>query len=107
MMRAEDPAKVFYNDVEPQIAAIYAESLCLCSPHLPHCKQAYAAFQHISSTYSLCELDNAISVTMQERMSTQPGTWVEVMRVKASHSPFLSMPAEVAKMIGKAAVGTL
>jgi hypothetical protein len=98
----------FYNDVEPA-AAEHAASLLL-----PHALEVFSSTtQHegcaeFSITYVVCTKDKALTVTYQEkaievarsRENRKGGReGVEVVTMEASHSPFLSMPEETAKVI--------
>lgn len=65
--------------------------------------QSYSAFKFIPSTYVVCELDKAVPAAVQEMIATQPGANMVIERLKAGHSPFLSMPEETSNIIRKAA----
>lgn len=65
-------------------------------------KVSYAAWKNIPVSYLVCEDDQALLVQGQDGMIEivrGKGVEVEVTRLKASHSPFLSMPDETAKWI--------
>lgn len=66
----------------------------------------YAAWKDVPSTYLVCEHDNAIPPQGQHGMiqsAKDAGADVDVHTLKASHSPFLSLPKETANIIRKAA----
>jgi pimeloyl-ACP methyl ester carboxylesterase len=98
--RVRTPERIFYADVEPAIAAkavarLRAQSLaCLGTP------LTAAAWRELPSSYLLCEQDEAIPVPAQEALSARTNV---VERLAASHSPFLSRPADVAAFITRAA----
>jgi pimeloyl-ACP methyl ester carboxylesterase len=102
MATVPDPRTAFYHDCDPAAAAAAAARL------KPQCMGAFAAesteaaWKDLPSTYLICEQDNAIPVAAQEGMS---GAAETVVRMDASHSPFMSRPDEVAEIIAKAAAG--
>lgn len=97
-----DPITAFYLDCDPAAARAAAAKL------KPQCMGAFAAesseaaWQEHPATYVICEQDNAIPVSAQEGMSGGAET---VVRMNASHSPFMSRPDEVAEILAKAAAG--
>jgi hypothetical protein len=101
--RAVDIQDVFYNDVPKDVAAHWASKLTYQAVGPFKTAQTYAAWKHIPSTYIICELDNTIPAAFQETMATQEGGLFTIERLNASHSPFMSMPKETAKLIRKAA----
>ncbi|MFJ5260469.1 alpha/beta hydrolase [Streptomyces sp. NPDC088387] len=93
---ALDPEQVFYGDVEPglrarAVAQVGLQSLAAFSQPLTQ-----AAWHTLPSTYVICEADGAIPPFAQEAMS---GRARDVRRLDASHSPFLSRPAELAALL--------
>lgn len=99
----ENPGELFYNDVEPEVAAKCVDML------LPH---AYIAFRSPCPTpawaeddfkgkfaYIKCTEDPAVSASMQA--SIVKGTGVEwiVQDIAGGHSPFVSRPKELAGML--------
>lgn len=70
-------------------------------------KMTYPAWKDVPSTYLICEKDNAIPVERQEAMSSQKGGKFTVVRCEEGHSPFLSRPELVARVIRKAAGETV
>ena len=90
------PEDVFYNDcsqsdaawaisqLQPQSAASFTETV------------RAAAWRDRPSTYVVCEQDQAIPVFAQEAMSQRAR---DVFRLDAGHSPFLSQPDEVVKLV--------
>lgn len=94
------PERIFYADVEPAITAkavarLRAQSLAPLGTAL-----TAAAWRELPSSYLLCEQDGAIPVPAQEALSARTNV---VERLAASHSPFLSRPADVAAFIARAA----
>lgn len=63
----------------------------------------YTAYREIPSTYIVCENDNALPLSMQERMIAQGEGVFHVERCQEGHSPFLSNPEFVVECLRKAA----
>lgn len=93
---ADRPTDVFYNDVEPRVAARAQNRL------LPTTFAAFtepltaAAWRNIPSTYITCERDQALPLHAQEAMAQRAEN---VQRLSAGHSPMLSCPSELAEII--------
>jgi pimeloyl-ACP methyl ester carboxylesterase len=64
--------------------------------------QEAAAWRTAPSTYVVCEQDRAIPVAAQELMSARAAN---TLRLSSSHSPFLSTPDDVARLIADVASG--
>jgi pimeloyl-ACP methyl ester carboxylesterase len=98
------PIETFYNDVkEPQK---YVDMLKPHSYRTFASRVTYPGWQYVPSTYLLCEKDEAIPIQAQKGMvegAQQAGADMKVETVDASHSPFMSMPEEVARSIRRAA----
>lgn len=107
-----DPIPIFYNDVDPTVAANAAAAL------LPHTIPAFIeTTQHdgcaeFPVTYVVCNNDKALSVAYQhqaiEVARTREGRkggpdGVEVVTLESGHSPFLNKPEEVAEILRNAA----
>ncbi|RAY15577.1 alpha/beta hydrolase [Actinomadura craniellae] len=90
------PEEIFYGDVDPDTAA--ASVARLAHQSLPALSQPLTkvAWKSIPSTYVVCEKDAAIPVPAQEAMS---GRSERVLRMDASHSPFLSRPDALADLL--------
>ncbi|HET7504953.1 MAG TPA: alpha/beta hydrolase [Kofleriaceae bacterium] len=98
--RVLDPERIFYADVAPAIAA---QAVARLRPQSLAClgtALTAAAWRELPSSYLLCEQDEAIVVPAQEALSARTNV---VERLAASHSPFLSRPADVAAFIARAA----
>jgi hypothetical protein len=102
-MRAERSNEIFYNDLPEDEATKWTSKIQYHATGAFFTPQAYSAFKFIPSTYVICELDNAIPVAFQEMMATQPGADMVIEKLKASHSPFLSMPEDTSNIIRRAA----
>jgi len=85
----ETAVECFYNECDRGDAAVAARRLrptaaaCLAVP------TGAEPWASISSTYVLCERDNAIHPDFQRWMSTRAG---EVVTLDTDHSPFMSLP---------------
>ncbi|KAF2031624.1 alpha/beta-hydrolase [Setomelanomma holmii] len=98
---AKDPA-VFYNDLPESEQQDYYKKLMSHSYATFHDKTKAASWRKIPTSYWLCEDDQAIPASAQEAMIKgvqDAGAEIEVQRVKAGHSPFLSRPDETAEWI--------
>lgn len=95
------PREVFFADVEEDVAADAIAKLLPHSLTAQKEKVTAAAWKTIPSTYVVCELDNALPVAAEEAMAARAG---HVVRLPTSHSPFLSRPDDVVRII-EAAVG--
>jgi pimeloyl-ACP methyl ester carboxylesterase len=95
-VEATTPENVFYNDVDAITAVHAASQLGYQSYASMRQPLIEAAWKSIPSTYIICEADNAIPVAAQERMAEHAD---EVLRLGTSHSPFLSQPASLARLI--------
>ncbi|KAE8140481.1 Alpha/beta hydrolase fold-1 [Aspergillus pseudotamarii] len=102
MLRVPDAASVFYQDLPDDEATFWAERL------VPQPKSAqvnpitHEAYRNIPATYIVCEDDQAIPVSIQEKMILDvqnAGVSLDVIRIPASHSPFLSTPDSTAEIV--------
>jgi pimeloyl-ACP methyl ester carboxylesterase len=95
-LMAGRPEEIFYNDCCAEDVEFATTRLAPQS--LPSFKQPIrsVAWRGIPSTYVICEEDNAIPVVAQEHMAQRA---VDVRRLPASHSPFLSMPDRVVEIV--------
>ena len=88
--------EIFYNDCSPEDAAEAADQLA------PQLRESFVqpirsvVWRGVPTTYVVCDRDNAIPVFAQEHLGQRAG---EVLRIDASHSPFLSRPGEVVALI--------
>ncbi|PWY71011.1 alpha/beta-hydrolase [Aspergillus heteromorphus CBS 117.55] len=101
----DTPEFVFYNDCEEgqtksAVAALRTHSY---QTFLSPC--TYAAWKHVPSTYLYCLRDEAIPMAVQRMMveETAKGYDMRTETLDASHSPFFSMPVDMAEAIRRAA----
>ncbi|KAJ4983363.1 alpha/beta-hydrolase [Stagonosporopsis vannaccii] len=100
-LKATDP-KVFYNDLPENEQAYWfsqlqTHSLSTLEAHTPG-----ASWKTIPSSYLVCEKDATIPAEYQESMANaarDKGALVDVVRLDAGHSPFLSKPKETVAWI--------
>ncbi|KIW80029.1 hypothetical protein Z517_06644 [Fonsecaea pedrosoi CBS 271.37] len=98
------PIDTFYNDVDDP-----EKYVAMLKPHSYRTffsKVTQPGWKFVPSTYLLCERDEAIPIHAQKGMvegAQQAGAQMRVETVDASHSPFLSMPQEMARSIRRAA----
>lgn len=102
MLFALEPMHYFYHDVPEQMTQRAIDNLG--GLPLAHALSfpSKVAWREIPTAYIICEDDRAIGKSGQERMINAvkaEGVDVETTSLKASHSPFLSMPGETAKAI--------
>ena len=91
-----DAENVFYSDLDPDAAKRAAGAL---GPHSRLSLEeplTQAAWRTIPSTYIITTEDTAFPVPVQQGFAAR---CQRVHRIKASHSPFLSRPAELAAML--------
>ena len=95
-IRATTPEAVFYNGVDPELAAQAVARLGLQSTSSVTQPLSRAAWRELPSTYVVCTQDQAIPVPAQQAMSGHAGT---VLHLDTGHSPFLAAPAELAELL--------
>lgn len=96
-VEAMTPMTVFYNDVDTVTARRAVSQLGYQSYASMHQQLTETAWKSIPSTYIICDSDNAIPVAAQEVFAERAD---DVQRLSTSHSPFLSQPAALARLIG-------
>ncbi|GAA3748894.1 alpha/beta fold hydrolase [Salinactinospora qingdaonensis] len=101
--------ETFYGDVDPGVADA---AIGLLSPDAPAGIALGATtltregWGSVSRTYVTCARDMAIRPALQQKFIAEadaafPDNPTSVVTLDASHSPFLSMPGEVAAIVGK------
>lgn len=95
----DDPVTTFYNDVAPDAAAGAARQL------VPQAVRSWSeevrtvGWRAIPASYVLCEKDQALAPAMQEKFALRAGS---LHRIASGHSPFLSVPGELADVLDQA-----
>jgi len=95
----ERSEQVLYGDCRPEVAAAAASRLLRQSVAAIATPQTAPAWQTLPSTYVICDQDAAVPPAAQEAMSARAGT---VERLPSSHSPFLSRPGDVTRLVLRA-----
>ncbi|CAG7981076.1 unnamed protein product [Penicillium nalgiovense] len=106
LLTVPDPASWFFNDLSPTDAAAWANKLVVHPKSAQSDPITHEAYRTIPTAYIVCEKDAALIPMVQEMMIENvrnTGVNVEVERLPASHSPFLSMPEETANLVLKIA----
>jgi hypothetical protein len=94
--------EVFYNDLPESEQLAWHAKLQSHSFYSLQAKATAASWKIIPTNYLLCEDDLAIPSVLQEMMingAVEKGVKINVQRIKAGHSPFLSKIDETAKWI--------
>jgi pimeloyl-ACP methyl ester carboxylesterase len=101
------PAETFYNDMSDEASDRAVNQLKPHSYQTFHSKCTYAAWKVVPSTYLYCLKDAAIPISVQRSMveNTAGGYPIRKETVDASHSPFFSVPDQVADAIRRVVVG--
>ncbi len=100
-----DPSRRFYNDLPPSEQAHWLSQL------RPHCASAQltpltrAAYRYIPTWYLLCENDQALPLEVQKMMIQETGVDIKTESCSAGHSPYLSQPEVVVRLLKKVAGG--
>ncbi|HEV7527054.1 MAG TPA: alpha/beta hydrolase [Acidimicrobiia bacterium] len=96
-----DPARVvefFYHDCEPAVADAAAARLLPMSIAAMAGESRAAAWRTTPAAYIVCTDDRAIPLALQRSCAARIG---EVVEMPTSHSPFLSRPADLARVIAE------
>lgn len=93
------PETVFFNDLDRTTAAHAVAQLGYQSYSSMRQPLTTVAWKNIPSSYIMCEADNAVPVAVQKALAERVDA---VYRLTASHSPFLSQPAALARLIRQA-----
>ena len=97
-----DPRAMFFSDVpaavaDQALARLGSQSLRSCTDPL-----TAAGWHTIPATYLVCERDGALPVPLQEQLALRSG---HVRRLASGHSPQLSMPGDLAVVLGDVLLG--
>ncbi|KAK7449897.1 hypothetical protein CaCOL14_010117 [Colletotrichum acutatum] len=100
---AQTPEEIFYHDVESETRAKAIEQLQHQSAQVFDDVVTYEPWHEIDSMFFFCDEDKAIPLAVQQGMATLLGPNAITYSSKASHSPFLSQPSDVAEGLELAA----
>lgn len=101
-----DPVSMFYHDIPVEEAEELKKKLKHHSRPTMGSPITYAAWKHVPTTYLLCKQDQTIPYERQVKMVEDAGVagiQIKTVTSDASHSPFLSQPDLVVKVIRSAA----
>ncbi|KAK5996084.1 putative hydrolase R7-like protein [Cladobotryum mycophilum] len=101
----ENAGRLIYNDLPAEEAAYWESKIIDQSYAVQTTELTRAAYRYIPSTYAICELDQALSLNIQEKFAEAADA--DVIRLNAGHSPMLSIPEELADLIAAASEGAL
>ncbi|GJC83264.1 hypothetical protein CT0861_06105 [Colletotrichum tofieldiae] len=91
------PEEIFYHDVEPDTRRKAIEQLQHQSAAVFDDVVTYEPWHDIDSMFFFCDEDKAIPLAIQQHMAGLLGPNAITFSSKASHSPFLSKPEDVAE----------
>ncbi|MFF7209042.1 alpha/beta hydrolase [Streptomyces sp. NPDC008238] len=91
-----DPVDVFYTDVDRGLAEEAAAAMGYQSYVANTQELTAVAWRTIPSTYIVCEADHALPPLVQEVFARRAD---RTLRLASSHSPFLSRPSELARLV--------
>jgi pimeloyl-ACP methyl ester carboxylesterase len=94
------PLETFYHDAPPDDARRAIDRLQPSSYSMVTDRLTAAAWRNTPSTYVICEEDQALPPAAQEQLAKRATT---IRRLPSSHSPMLSLPAQVAQIIAETA----
>jgi pimeloyl-ACP methyl ester carboxylesterase len=97
------PIEALYHDVPQELAEKLAADLRPQSVPVMSSPCQYTAWKHIPTTYLLGENDKMISYERQKQLIEDAGVPIATYTCDAGHSPFVSQPEFVAKVIRRAA----
>jgi pimeloyl-ACP methyl ester carboxylesterase len=95
----DNPGGTFYQDLSPDVAAAAARRLVPQSVRSWSEGVRAAGWHTVPATYVLCEQDQALPPALQEQFALRAGSRY---RLASGHSPFLSMPDELADVLDQA-----
>ncbi|MFC5213307.1 alpha/beta hydrolase [Streptomyces coerulescens] len=99
----ENSAEALYGDLSEEQAARSVRKLVPQSVRSFSERVTKAGWPAVPSTYIICDQDKALPLQVQETLAARAK---DVHRLKSGHSPFLSMPAELAALLASIAQGS-
>ncbi|UDY38094.1 alpha/beta fold hydrolase [Dermatobacter hominis] len=99
-IRPDAAADLFYGDCDAEDRAWAVERLCAepTGPATGTIRTTPERWGSVPRAYVRCDLDRAVHPDVQDRMVADVGVDV-VVEMAASHSPFLSRPDELARLL--------
>lgn len=95
--RRENARDVFYHDLSADAASVAADRIVLQGLRAVATPVDRAGWQSHRSSYIVCAQDHSLPVDVQRMFAARTQ---EVRELDSSHSPMLSRPAELARMLG-------
>jgi len=92
----ERAVEYFFHDCAPDVAASAVAQLRPMSVAALACPARTVAWREKPSTFVLCADDRALPVALQQSSASRAS---EVVEIGASHSPFLSRPDELVRVL--------
>ncbi|KAM0809592.1 putative AB hydrolase-1 domain-containing protein [Seiridium cardinale] len=92
-----DSAKLLYHDLPDQEAQYWQSKIIDQSYAVQQTEITNEAYRFVASTYVVCQTDRASPPQYQKMFGTIAGS--EIQSINSGHSPMLSHPLELAKMI--------
>lgn len=96
-MRCSDPETNLFNDLPPESATEWAQTLQIQPAADWDDVVTYGAWKTVPSVYLVCEGDRCIPAAVQLQMAALAGSRVE--RCAAGHMPMLSVPERVVELV--------
>ncbi|GKZ48180.1 hypothetical protein AbraIFM66951_011938 [Aspergillus brasiliensis] len=93
-----NPANLFYNDLPKDVQDYWISELLPITAAGSQVPNTYEPWKYIPCTYIKATQDQALPLEVQENMIATMGS-VTTMALDSSHSPFLSMPRDVAVLV--------
>ncbi len=90
-------AKTIYNDLPDHEAALWESRIILQSYNVQHTKLSREAYGYITSTYLICDEDQAVPPQYQEMFAHRAKA--QIYHCNAGHSPHLSQPDALVQRI--------
>ncbi len=101
---SKDARRILFDDVPEADAARAAARLRPQSLRSFTEKVTTAGWRTVPSSYIVCDRDQALDPSRQRELATRADS---VHRLPSSHSPFLSMPRQLATLLGRIATSPL
>jgi hypothetical protein len=99
----DEPDRRFYNDLSKEEQDRWVAELAPGPAIAQMTPITYAAYQHYPTTYLYCSGDQALPLEIQEMMVKGSGAPFATETCTSGHSPFLSQPETVLKVVEKIA----
>ena len=95
----DDPEFRFYHDLEKEAQQHWVSELRACPTASHFAPVTYEAYKYHPVTYLFCEQDQAVPLVIQKQMVAESGIEFRIESCTASHSPFLSQPTVVLRVV--------